>query len=58
MRPSYLVGAIVLLIIGLSCAGSEQAEEEAQRALYCEMAQIYKDSGGQYGWPAYDGECE
>lgn len=57
MRLRYLIGAIALLIIGLSWADSEQAEEEAQRALYCEMVQINKDSGGQYGWPAYDGEC-
>lgn len=54
----YAIGAIAIFLVGLSMAGSEQAEEQAQRDLYCEMVQIYKDSNGQYGWPAYDGECD
>jgi hypothetical protein len=31
-------------------------EEERQHAEYCEMVQLWKQSGGQAGWPAYDGE--
>lgn len=54
----YVIGAIAIFVVGLSMAGCEQAEEQAQHDLYCEMVQIHKDSNGQYGWPAYDGECD
>jgi len=31
-------------------------EEERQHAEYCEMVRLWKQTGGQAGWPAYDGE--
>ena len=28
---------------------------EQQRALYCEMVETFKNTGGEYGWPDYKG---
>lgn len=44
----------VFIVIGIA----DNREEEIQRQHYCEMVHIHKDSGGQYGWPPFDGECE
>jgi hypothetical protein len=44
----------VFSVIGIA----DNREAEIQRAHYCEMVQLHKDSNGALGWPAYDGECE
>lgn len=45
------------IIIAMGIAGQLDYEEEQQQVKqYCEMVQLWKQSGGQYGWPAYDGE--
>ncbi len=49
--------AALLIFAGLSFAYEQRSEQQVQRDHYCEMVEIYKQSGGQYGWPAYDGEC-
>lgn len=51
--------AFVTLIIGfLAVAGqSDYAEQEGRYADYCEMVELYKSSGGEHGWPPYQGEC-
>ena len=36
---------------------TEYSELEMQHQHYCEMVQIFKSSGGEYGWPPYKGEC-
>jgi hypothetical protein len=49
--------AIAGIIIAMGIAGGiEQEDEQRQAAQYCEMVQLWKQSGGQAGWPAYDGE--
>ena len=58
MREAVLLMVCVIGALGLMLGQHERNEEEIQRQHYCEMVQIHKDSGGQYGWPAYDGECE
>jgi len=57
-REAIMILFCVVGLVGLIMAGHERTEEEIQRQHYCEMVQIHKDSGSQYGWPAYDGECE
>ncbi len=32
--------------------------EQENREIYCEMIEAYKKTGGDYGWPPFDGECE
>jgi hypothetical protein len=49
--------AIAGIIIAMGIAGGMELEDEQrQAAQYCEMVQLWKQSGGQAGWPAYDGE--
>jgi hypothetical protein len=49
--------AIAGIAIAMGIAGNmDVQEEERQHAEYCEMVQLWKQSGGQAGWPAYDGE--
>ena len=57
MRKVIMVLVCVVGVLGLALAGHEQTEEQTQRDHYCEMVQIHKDSGGEYGWPPFDGEC-
>ncbi len=55
------------LLIGTGLAGllltawaiaseSDYQEEQAQTNLYCTMITLHKETGGEYGWPAYQGE--
>ena len=44
-----------LLLFGLAGTMDVQ-EEERQAEQYCEMVAMYKETNGQQGWPAYDGE--
>jgi len=54
----YVIGAVLFLFM-LSWVGNMEAEDRAaQRAHYCEMVQMHHDTGGEYGWPPYKGECE
>jgi hypothetical protein len=31
--------------------------EQEEAEIYCEMVEIYEQTGGQYGWPPYKGKC-
>jgi hypothetical protein len=55
----YLTITILLaaLLLAMSWVGFQEAEmARDDRAMYCEMVQLWKDSNGQKGWPAYQGE--
>lgn len=57
MRTIQTVGTVVLLIALFGLAGRGDFEEEQRQvAEYCDMVQLFKDSNGQAGWPAYNGE--
>jgi hypothetical protein len=47
-----LLGAIVVAGVAIIGAQDVRDHEETDR-LYCEMVEIHKASGGEYGWPAY-----
>lgn len=53
----FVLIALGSAIIGISVAlvghSDYNAEKEDER-MYCEMVGIYKESGGQYGWPPYN----
>lgn len=58
-------GPITLFIIAAICSVAvsiisytDYSELEMQHQHYCEMVQIFKSSGGEYGWPPYKGECD
>lgn len=49
--------ATAWIIAAMGIAGQlDYEEEQRQTAQYCEMVATWKESGGQAGWPAYDGE--
>lgn len=52
-----LMLAITILTI-TGCDDYQQAVEEAHH--YCEMTKLYRSSGGERGWPDYNGsiKCE
>ena len=51
--------AIIGIVIAMGIVGQSDFEEEQRQAeQYCEMVQLWKQSGGQAGWPAYDGEID
>ena len=45
------------LLIAMGIVGQADLEEaERQEAEYCEMVKLWKQTKGQAGWPAYNGE--
>ena len=50
--------AIMLFSAVLVVNTMDKRSEAKERDLYCDMVQQFKDTNGQYGWPAYKGECK
>lgn len=48
-KPSFLI-LLIFALFGLSGIFLAEEENDAQ-AMRCEMFRIYKETGGQYGWP-------
>jgi len=48
---------VMTVILGMVGKGDE-AEAEAQSKEYCQMVELWRESGGENGWPPYKGECE
>ena len=49
--------AIAGSIIAMGIVGqSDYDEAQRQAEQYCEMVAMWKESGGEKGWPAYNGE--
>ena len=49
--------AIIGIVIAMGVAGNMDAQEdERQHAEYCEMVKLWKETNGEHGWPAYNGE--
>ena len=49
--------AAIGLFIAMGIVGQSDFEEaERQQAEYCEMVKLWKQTKGQAGWPAYNGE--
>ena len=45
------------LLIAMGIVGQSDFEEaERQQAEYCEMVKLWKQTKGQAGWPAFNGE--
>ena len=55
-RYQVILGLLVL-VIAMGIVGQSDFEEaERQEAEYCEMVKLWKQTKGQAGWPAYNGE--
>lgn len=50
-----LAGLGLLMAMGI-VGQSDLEEAERQQAEYCEMVKLWKQTKGQAGWPAYNGE--
>jgi hypothetical protein len=53
------IGVVALFVLAacvVSTMGYE--DEERQQVLYCDMVQIYQESGGEYGWPDYNNNAK
>lgn len=57
MKRYQAILALVAILVLMAFVGSFDAEEEArQQEEYCSMVKLWKESKGQAGWPAYNGE--
>jgi len=55
IRNRWLVVLAALSIGGFLAAGGDDPQTEVD--LYCSMVELYKDTKGEAGWPAYKGEA-
>jgi hypothetical protein len=53
--PQIILVIFVLVLMGIA-GNMDVQEEERQRAEYCEMVKLWKQTNGQAGWPAYNSE--
>jgi hypothetical protein len=57
LKRYQVILAIIGIIIAMGIVGqSDFEEEQRQHAEYCEMVKLWKQTNGQQGWPAYNGE--
>jgi hypothetical protein len=57
IKRYQVILAIIGIIIAMGIVGQSDMEEEQRQAdQYCEMVKLWKETRGQAGWPAYDGE--
>lgn len=57
LKRYHVILAAIGLIIAMGIVGQSDMEEEHRQAeQYCEMVKLWKQTKGQAGWPAYNGE--
>jgi hypothetical protein len=57
IKRYQVILAVIGLVIAMGIVGQSDFEEaERQQAEYCEMVKLFKQTKGQSGWPAYNGE--
>ena len=57
LKRYQVILAVIGIVIAMGIAGNmDLQEEERQHAEYCEMVKLWKQTNGQQGWPAYNGE--
>jgi hypothetical protein len=57
LKRYQVILAIIGLIAAMGFVGQADFEDEqAQAEQYCEMVKLWKQTKGQAGWPAYNGE--
>lgn len=54
IRNRWLVVLAALSIGGFLAAGGDDPQMEVD--IYCDMVDLYKQTNGEAGWPAYKGE--
>ena len=57
LKRYQIILAVIGIVIAMGIVGQSDFEEEQRQAdQYCEMVKLWKETRGQAGWPAYDGE--
>lgn len=57
IKRYQVIFAIIGIIIAMGIVGQSDIEDEQLQAeQYCEMVKLWKQTKGQAGWPAYNGE--
>jgi hypothetical protein len=57
IKRYHVILGLIGLVIAMGIVGQSDFEEaERQQAEYCEMVKLWKQTKGQAGWPAYNGE--
>ena len=57
IKRYQVILAVIGLIVAMGIVGQSDFEEaERQQTEYCEMVKLWKQTKGQSGWPAYNGE--
>ena len=57
IKRYQVILAFIGIIIAMGIVGHmDFQEEERQHAEYCEMVKLWKETNGEHGWPAYNGE--
>ena len=57
LKRYQVILAAIGLIIAMGIVGqSDYEDEQAQADQYCGMVKLWKQTKGQAGWPAYNGE--
>ena len=52
------IAAAALLMLGLAAAGThDYGDSQAEQAFYCDMVRLHDRTGGEYGWPDYNGNA-
>lgn len=56
MSDSLFTAIVLILMVALMIHNQIDAPDDQDLTLkhHCEMVQIYRDSGGEYGWPDYN----
>ena len=58
MKRYQVILLFILILVAMGIAGQMDFEDEQlQQENYCEMVKLWKESHGQKGWPAYNGEA-
>lgn len=51
---TWVLAACLVAMFAVGTLAVGQPDDlEHQRALYCEMVETFKNTGGEYGWPDY-----
>tara|TARA_Y100000593_G_scaffold94032_1_gene191289 strand:- start:66446 stop:66634 length:189 start_codon:yes stop_codon:yes gene_type:complete len=58
MSVASIVSAIIVIILSGCVDSSLEKELQAQQKQYCEMVELHKESGGEYGYPDYQRNFE
>jgi hypothetical protein len=57
LKRYHVILGLIGLVIAMGIVGqSDMEEEQRQTDQYCDMVKLWKETRGQAGWPAYDGE--